>query len=219
MLAESPFTRLLPGMMVRVRPIDEIVPTLDKAGALDGLPFMPEMLQFCGRQFPVWRRVEKSCVEGDCVRRLRNVVYLGALRCNGEAHDGCGKECRLFWHEAWLRPAEGTEAGQPSSAASAPRDLPYPIRTDQGRYFCQSTELLRATQRLSKVDPRQYYREWRARTYPPSQFVRSLAVPFWIRLKVLFRGMSCIQFCGSLTKTPDESLNLQPGQCVPVKPR
>jgi hypothetical protein len=219
MLAENQSKPLLPGTMVTVRPIHEIVATLDKAGAIEGLPFMPEMAPFVGKQFPVWRRVEKTCVEGDQVRRLRNVVYLGDLRCNGEAHEGCDKECRLLWHEAWLRPAAPGQPDQTRQAEPQTRQVPFPTKTGSGRYVCQSTELLRATQPLSKLDLRQYYREWRARTYSPSNFVRSLVVPFWIRLKVLTRGMSCIRVRGNLSRTPSESLNLQPGEWVKVKSR
>ena len=32
-------------------------------GASDGLPFMPEMLEHCGRRLRVSRRAEKTCVE------------------------------------------------------------------------------------------------------------------------------------------------------------
>jgi hypothetical protein len=40
---------LSPGEVVRVRTASEIFATLDDRGALDGLPFMPEMLKYCGR--------------------------------------------------------------------------------------------------------------------------------------------------------------------------
>ena len=44
---------LKPGELVRVRSASEIFATLDETGALDGLPFMPEMLKYCGRTLPV----------------------------------------------------------------------------------------------------------------------------------------------------------------------
>src|SRR5262249_30747550 len=49
------------GDWVEVRSKDEILRTLDKNGQLDGLPFMPEMFKFCGRQLRVYKRAHKTC--------------------------------------------------------------------------------------------------------------------------------------------------------------
>jgi hypothetical protein len=35
--------------------------TLDQHGSMDGMPFMPEMLQFCGRRFRVGAVAHKTC--------------------------------------------------------------------------------------------------------------------------------------------------------------
>lgn len=57
-----PRTRdLRPGETVRVRGAAEIFATLDERGMLDDLPFMPEMLKYCGRTFPVRHRADKTC--------------------------------------------------------------------------------------------------------------------------------------------------------------
>src|SRR4029450_10299473 len=45
--------RLKPGDWIEVRSRDEILGTLDADGRLEGMIFMPEMLQFCGRRFRV----------------------------------------------------------------------------------------------------------------------------------------------------------------------
>src|SRR5215471_12798242 len=60
--------RLLAGDWVVVRSANEILPTLDDNGTLDGLPFMPEMLSWCGKLFHVQRPVNKTCVDGDPIR-------------------------------------------------------------------------------------------------------------------------------------------------------
>ena len=211
--------RFLPGDFVNTRSVAEIFATLDGRGLLEGLPFMPEMLPYCGRQWRVFRRVEKTCVEGDRVRRLENVVFLDVPRCDGSCHGGCGRDCRFFWHEAWLQPAEGTERSPVDSTSFDLCKFPYPTMENGSRYLCQSTQLLQATSPLCKLDIRQYYREWSARTYTAAQFVRSLATPFWVRIKVLLRGMSVIRLKGKPGKTPSESLNLQPGEWVKVKSR
>lgn len=79
--------------------------TLDAQGRYEGLPFMPEMIPFCGRRSTVWRRADKVCdtVGYSGGRRLRDGVILGELRCDGSAHDGCQAECRIFWKTVWLR--------------------------------------------------------------------------------------------------------------------
>ena len=55
--------KLRAGDRVIVRSPEEILSTLDADGTLDGLPFMPEMLERCGKPFRVERRVEKTCVD------------------------------------------------------------------------------------------------------------------------------------------------------------
>ena len=49
------------GELVEVRPVEEILATLDERGRLEALPFMPEMLQFAGKQLQVSKRAFKTC--------------------------------------------------------------------------------------------------------------------------------------------------------------
>ena len=78
------------GDLVVVRSSDEILATLDADGTLDGMPFMPEMVESCGQRRRVARRIEKTCVEGDPkIERMfwsRDVVALEDERCSGAAH-------------------------------------------------------------------------------------------------------------------------------------
>src|SRR5262245_11951790 len=98
--------RMKAGDLVALRPPREILATLDETGAPDGLPFMPEMLDFMGGTFRVQARVERACDTLKWgVRRLPDTVMLDDLRCHGGAHAGCQAGCRLYWKEAWLRPA------------------------------------------------------------------------------------------------------------------
>jgi hypothetical protein len=46
---------------VEVPSAGEILRTLDERGALEALPFIPEMVAYCGRRFIVERRTEKMC--------------------------------------------------------------------------------------------------------------------------------------------------------------
>src|SRR5258705_4020542 len=107
------FAPVRAGDVVEVRNKEEILRTLDERGALDGLPFMPEMLQFCGRRFRVGAVAHKTCETARRTwkaRQLRRTVHLEGLRCDGSAHGGCQAECNLFWREEWLRPVAERDA-------------------------------------------------------------------------------------------------------------
>ena len=54
-------SKLQAGDWVEVRSKEEILRTLDKQGRLDGLPFMPQMFQYCGKRFRVFKRAHKTC--------------------------------------------------------------------------------------------------------------------------------------------------------------
>ena len=94
------------GDMVTVRSLEEILATLDADAKFEGLPFMPEMAPYCGRTFKVFRRADKTCVEGIGIRSMRDTVFLEGLRCNGSLHDGCQRGCLFFWKNAWLKAAD-----------------------------------------------------------------------------------------------------------------
>ena len=100
--------KLRVGDFVEVRSEQEILATLDETGAIDGLPFMPEMLEFCGKRFRVEKRADKTCNTITIMesRRLYDTVHLEDLRCSGQAHAGCQAQCYLFWKEAWLKRVE-----------------------------------------------------------------------------------------------------------------
>lgn len=135
------------GDFVEVLSEHEILATLDTRGALDGLPFMPEMRQFCGRRFRVARRANRTCIEGPGEQLMDDAVFLEGLRCSGAAHDGCQRGCLIFWKCRWLRPA-GTGApavaGPPAIEDGNARGFPHAVKAGD-RYYCQSTELARAT--------------------------------------------------------------------------
>lgn len=168
---------LCAGDWVQVRSREEILATLDEHGRLDGMPFMPEMLAFCGKVIPVAKRAHKTCdtIAHTGTYKLERTVHLMDARCDGSAHGGCQAACSLYWNEAWLKPA-------PAAGAQAPRTQPVPTRragcsveqlmaaTQQGhdpergpRYACQATKCLdAATRQLSPYDPRQYIEDYRS---------------------------------------------------------
>lgn len=189
------------GELVEVKSEDEILRTLDARGTLDGLPFMPEMLEFCGKRFRVYKRAHKACdtVTWGTLRRMENAVHLGDLRCNGAAHDGCQAGCLIYWKEAWLRrvsgprfaPAPDTSEGWQGTDRHADpsvctRDtLMRSTRIDEAGsdeeiFSCQATELLRAT--ISPIpwwQPAQYISDVRSGNASVRSVVRGLIVGFF----------------------------------------
>lgn len=171
--------QLRAGDWVEVRSKQEILASLNSAGQLDNLPFMPEMLAFCGRRFQVSKRAHKTCdpVNGLHGRRMTSAVHLEDLRCDGSAHDGCQAGCLFFWKEAWLKPADGPSAtaGQrlPEAAAQADsgsttvcseQDVHATTRSrgadGEVTYVCQATRVAAATTPISRWDLRQYVEDY-----------------------------------------------------------
>ena len=102
---------LQPGELVEVRPIENIVETLNEAAHNRGLWFSPDMRLLCGRQRRVARRIDKLIVDGTGeMRQLHNTVYLEGSLC-GCAHvafGGCSRCEFVYWRETWLRRPVGT---------------------------------------------------------------------------------------------------------------
>ena len=112
------------GEWVEVRSKEEILKTLDHKGQLNGLPFMPQMFQFCGRRFRVYKRAHKTCdtVNDYKGRKMDSAVHLEGIRCDGQAYGGCQAACLIYWKEAWLKRV--AEPYLPnSSSPKAPREL------------------------------------------------------------------------------------------------
>ena len=170
------------GERVRVKSGQDILATLGQDGMLDHLPFMPEMLQYCGRELRVFKRADKTCdtIEKSGGRRMMNAVHLEGGRCDGTAHGGCQARCLMFWKESWLERAGGVEVqsatttelgshrGTQNSAALTEAQLLATTRRtvqilegDQA-YRCQVTELRNSTTVLSSWDFRQYVRDVRS---------------------------------------------------------
>jgi hypothetical protein len=212
--------RLRPGDLVEVKTPGEILTTLDADGSLDSLPFMPEMIEHCGRRFRVSNRAVKVCFtgKGSSPRRFRNynVVLLEDLRCSGAAHDGCQKACMIFWRDAWLRKVADSESPAEIESASIER-LRSRLKTSISphRYYCQSSEILKATDHLSRWE--RYttcVTEVRAGNCGAFQMLLRIGrFAFWkLRLKLIG------DYRRGIKKTA-EVLNLQPGVMVQVKSR
>jgi hypothetical protein len=224
---------LRPGDVVEVRSPAEILATLDSDGAIDNMPFMPEMQQYIGKRFTVSRRVDKICdtIAATGSRRMRDTVYLEDLRCDGSGHDGCQAGCRIYWKESWLRRIDDAAGDQPGVAASdaqaaaeldrTSRAGTRPLRGDTAGsvdyWRCQATEALKATDHLKTSNLRQYWREARNGNYKLSRFLFLLARGFFIEIGRRTNVIKPLPLHGPGNQTGPAGLDLQAGELVRVR--
>ncbi len=162
-------SKLSTGDWVEVRSKEEILRTLDEAGCIDDMPFMPEMLAFAGQKFRVFRRAHKTCdtVNRTGGRRIDNAVHLEELRCSGAAHGGCEAACLLFWKTAWLKRVDGptvNTSGAGGSRITSPGLSEAELMAltqiegteEDPLYVCQATQIPVATRPLKWWNILQY---------------------------------------------------------------
>ena len=183
------------GTLVEVRGREEILRTLDTDGTYERMPFMPEMLRYCGKQFRVAAVAHKTCDSAFKTggRRLQNAVHLENLRCDGSAHGGCQATCLLFWKTAWLKDVDATTGGEEKPVAGVSEDQLLAATVKRGTdstepiYVCQATQLYHATTLLPWWDVRQFWRDIRYGNVSMPRAARVLTV-------AMFRWMTTIGF-------------------------
>jgi hypothetical protein len=243
MLLEDTTLDLRVGDVVEVRSEAEILATLDEHGELESLPFMPEMLKYCGERLTVYKVAHKLCdtMTRSGIRRMKNAVHLTGVRCDGSAHGGCQAACLIYWKHAWLRKVDPAVDGAApvEPVADAPDLLPLltiasrrpPDEDETERYRCQATELLRAAPEVLPLrDVRQFGADvrtgnaglvWTLRTifvglYNRAQSASGRILPRWLR----FRGARKWGYLrGTAAQTPVVKTGLQPGDLVRVRSR
>jgi hypothetical protein len=226
---ERPLRR---GDVVEIRSAADILATLDGDGALENMPFMPEMAAYIGRRYRVSRRVDKICNTIDLTgsRRMHNTVYLEDLRCNGSGHGGCQAGCLFYWKQAWLQ-----QVGDDNRVVGVDKDKSNEdklehlarvgtrtVRGDGGNqaeaWRCQATEALKASQPLKVSNLRQYWREATNGNFETVRFVGLLvrALVMEVARRLGFLKPLPLKGPESGPVLP-EPLNLQPGELVRVR--
>src|SRR5258708_40006056 len=236
---------LRPGDWVEVRSKEEILETLSSDASIDALPFMPEMFQFCGQRFQVYKRADKTCdtVDKTGGLRLRNTVHLKELRCDGSAHGGCEAGCLMFWREAWLKRGGDDQAGAWKGVATGAQagqctaqDVMRAAVVDASQqiFRCQITRLKAFTEPLRWWDIRQYVRDVATNGVRVGRLVRAFLFSCYRELTELGIGYRALLALydwfqarrggvpfplrsGTCAKTPTAVLSLQPGELVRIK--
>jgi hypothetical protein len=191
------------GDWVEVRSKEEILRTLDKRGRLEGLPFMPQMFQYCGQRFQVYKRAHKTCdwVYTVKSRWLANGVHLD-LRCDGEAYRGCKAACLLYWKEDWLKRVDGTTGSttQPPGGEPNERDRISNITVcteedvwegtraadeeagNEPKYTCQGTDVNLFTTPIAWWDVRQYLEDYTSGNVTLGRLLRGFIYAGYLKL-------------------------------------
>jgi hypothetical protein len=239
-------SQLRKGDWVEVRSEEEILRSLRTDGTLEKMPFMPEMLKYCGQRFRISAVAHKTCDPAHKTggRRLDNAVHLEELRCDGASHGGCQAACLLFWKTDWVKPI-GDEDNRKVTAAAIPgpsrRDLECTTaKASSGeptRYVCQATQLLEATRLLHWWDARQYFHDLTSGNVTLAHMLRILLLSwvaaltragigyrvtsaFYDRLHRFLMKYPAPKIGGAIPlgqPTPSEDLQLLPNEVVRIK--
>jgi hypothetical protein len=223
--------RLRPGDVVTVRTSAEILATLDSAGALDKMPFMPEMLRYAGQRYTVSRRVDKICdtIAATGSRRMHDTVFLEDLRCDGSGHGGCQAGCKIYWKEAWLRRVDD-DSGAAAVSTGDQLDLEqlahHGTRTvreggaDRSEVWrCQATDALAASGPLKTSNVWQYWRELTNGNFGLVRFTIIAARGFIMEIAGRLRLLKPLPLRGPGSQSAAaKAVDLQPGEFVQVLP-
>jgi hypothetical protein len=193
-------SKLCAGDLVEVRSKKEILSTLDKQGQLEGLPFMPQMFNYCGKRFHVLKRAHKTCdtvfpIRG---RRMANAVHLD-VRCDGQAYGGCQAGCLIFWKDAWLKKVNpdvinelvrtspdtsivGADTQCSEENVVAGTQAPATEGDSEPTYVCQATRLPYYTTDLQWWDLWQYIEDLTSGNIGIGQFFRGLVYSTYYNL-------------------------------------
>lgn len=235
------------GDVVVVRSRREILSTLDDNGCLEGLPFMPEMLEYCGRMVTVGKSAHKTCdtITKAGLRYMRNTVHLEDIRCNGRGHGDCEATCLIYWKEGWLKKIDhGRKASSDVENAEVTGRIELHDAADSGmddlealvtrsatvrknsesagtRYSCQITSILKASTPYHTWNVSHYLKDLSSGNVTVGELVKGAGIGLFNILQ-RWRGGRTYPFMDEKLmqrkSTPYEHKNLQAGDMVRIRP-
>ena len=176
-------------------------------------------------------QVERACdtIGYTGVRRLKDTVILDELRCNGAGHAGCQAQCRLYWKEAWLRPASGNSRDELTSSEAfvqlkrlAESNVQGTASTaEEPTFRCQATELIRGSEPVDWWSVRSLVNELTGGNVGLWRFVRVMSRIVVEEIGRRLRLLTNHPFRpGELTEQPvaaPQLRGLRPGELVQVR--
>lgn len=235
------------GDWVEVKSAAEILRTLDGRGEIGAMPFMPEMLKFCGKRLRVVSVAHKTC-DVACKtggRSMPNALHLEGSHCDGASHGGCQAACLMFWKTDWVRRVD-PRVREPVRPVAALPDVDLSlleqatVRYENGEaaYSCQITRLFDATKFLPWWNLMQYVRDVKYRNVKPGRLARVVLLRLLFNLRRLHIGYRATvalhdwahrRLTGRPTPygqgtipagqpTPSAKLDLKAGEWVAIKP-
>ncbi len=197
--------KLCVGECVEIRSKEEILKTLDQSGQLDGLPFMPEMFQHCGKRFIVYKRAHKTCDTATLTggRRMEDAVHLEGNRCDGSAHGGCQAGCMVFWKDAWLKrvsdkgsaenssrsPSGTNQTGCTEAEVLAGTRAKPQEGSDEANYMCQATQLPYASTPISFLNVSQYLEDYSSGNVTLGKMFQGIVYALYYKLSISGIGL------------------------------
>jgi hypothetical protein len=214
----------LVGDLVEVKPWAEIRATLDERGCLEELPFMPEMIEMCGRRARVLRCMHRlfDYRKTRRMRHLRGAVLLVGTVCDGSTHGGCEATCHTIWKSAWLRRVERSLGA--ADTTQSPQDSHSPgdaavllFGTRAPRYACQLTQLHAASQPVGAWSARNFVRPLVSGNVAPAAFVVGWLTHLFNELQHLRQGVAFPAFEVTAVDGEPPDAHLEAGDQVVVR--
>jgi hypothetical protein len=112
-----------PGDLVRIKPYEQILATIDEDGNNRGMFFDAEMAPFCGGTYRVLGRINKIIDESSGqMRHMKNecIVLDGVVckACYAKHRRLCPRSIYPYWREIWLERVENGHPGPPDVTVS-----------------------------------------------------------------------------------------------------
>jgi hypothetical protein len=195
---------LVVGDQVEIRPWEEIKATLDAQGCLEHLPFLPEMLPWCGRRAYVFRCVHRL-FDYRKTRRMRHMdgaVLLVAAVCDGASHGGCEAACHTIWKPEWLRrigPRERPDVGSGLKDAPTADASIVHFGTEPPNYVCQLTQLHAASRPIDGLTATNFLLPLISGNVAPRAFLVGWLTHLFNELQHWRKGVSFPEFESALS--------------------
>jgi hypothetical protein len=121
----------------------------------------------------------------------------------------------MLWKTAWLKPAPSAAPEADAAPPAPPADEPSLAPTRNGRFYCQFTELGKATSPLSKWDLSGLVRDIVYGESSPSR----VAYVLWCTARRKLPRLLSRAPSGRSARSPRAEIGLKPGEWVEVKSR